>query len=413
MVILDTMKVAVIGQGYVGLTVSIGAISAGHQVVGIDLSETVIQGLKGGISHIEGILDHEVSKATSSGKFHPTSSYDLVEPCDLVVIAVPTPLNDLGAPDLSLLQSASESLGKVLKRPTLIISESTSHPGTLREIIKPLIEKNSNLEHQYAVSPERVDPGNKKYSTKNTPRIVGGLSDKARDLAVAFYRTFCDEVIPVSSAEVAEVAKLFENTFRFVNIGLVNEFCQIMAAMNIPADEVLKAAASKPYGFMPFHPNLGIGGHCIPVDPLYLQARAKEFGLSSKYIAISEEINEEMPKYVAESLIAQTGAIKDKRVLVVGVSYKADIADTRESPAKAFIDHLREAGGEVFWHDPIVRTWNGESSSAISDNYDLAVVLVAHSGFAMKGWKSGPIFTINSHPEFPDWKPLISPRLNK
>ena len=239
------------------------------------------------------------------------------------------------------------------------------------------------------------------------------MTDKACDLAVAFYRTFCDEVIPVSSAEVAEVAKLFENTFRFVNIGLVNEFCQIMAAMNIPADEVLKAAASKPYGFMSFHPNLGIGGHCIPVDPLYLQARDRKFGLSSKYIAISEEINEEMPKYVAKSLIAQAGGIKNKRVLVVGVSYKADIADTRESPAEAFIGHLKEAGGKVFWHDSIVNTWNGESSSAISDNYDLAVVLVAHSGFAMKGWKSGPIFAVNSHPEFPDWKPLISPRPDK
>jgi UDP-N-acetyl-D-glucosamine dehydrogenase len=404
------MRVAVIGQGYVGLTISIGALSAGHQVVGVDLSESVITGLESGRSHIEGILDQEIAKAISSGKFHPTNSYDLLEHCDVVVIAVPTPLDDLGSPDLSLLQSASESLGKVLLRPTLIINESTSHPGTLREIIKPSIEKNSNLEHQYAVSPERVDPGNKFFSTKNTPRIVGGLSNEARDMAVGFYRTFCDEVIPVSSAEVAEVAKLFENTFRFVNIGLVNEFCQIMAAMNIPADEVLKAAASKPYGFMPFHPNLGIGGHCIPVDPLYLQARAREFGLSSKYIAISEEINEEMPKYVAESLIAQADGIKDKRVLVVGVSY---IADTRESPAEAFIDHLREAGGDVFWHDPIVSTWNGESSSAISDNYDLAVVLVAHSGFAMKGWKSGPIFTVNSHPEFPDWKPLISPRPDK
>lgn len=402
-----------IGQGYVGLSISMGASSVGHQVVGVDLSESVIQGLKSGKSHIEGILDQEISRAISAGIFNPSSSYDLVETCDVVVLAVPTPLDGSGAPDLSPLQSASESLGKILKRPTLIINESTSHPGTLREIIKPLIEKNSNVEHQYTVSPERVDPGNKKYSAKNTPRIVGGLSDKARDLAVAFYRTFCDEVIPVSSAEVAEVAKLFENTFRFVNIGLVNEFCQIMAAMDIPADEVLKAAASKPYGFMPFHPNLGVGGHCIPVDPLYLQERAKEFGLSSKYIAISEEINEEMPKYVAKSLIAQAGGIKNKRVLVVGVSYKADIADTRESPAEAFIGHLRKAGGKVFWHDPIVSTWNGESSSAISDTYDLAVVLVAHSGFAMKGWKSGPIFAVNSHPEFPDWKSLISPRLDK
>jgi UDP-N-acetyl-D-glucosamine dehydrogenase len=402
------MRISVIGQGYVGLTISMGAISGGHEVLGVDHSQTVIDGLKSGISHIEGIPDSFIASAIKSGRYSPSISYELVNGSDLVVIAVPTPLNSDGRPDLSILKSAAKSLGTVLKKQTLIVNESTSHPGTLRELIKPLVDGENNFEHMYAISPERVDPGNAKFGTRNTPRIVGGLTDEARDAAVTFYRSFCDEVIPVSSAEVAEAAKLFENTFRFVNIGLVNEFSQIMGAMAIPVDEVLKAAATKPYGFMPFHPNVGIGGHCIPVDPLYLQARAAEFGLTSKYIAVSEKINHAMPKYMVERLANESGGLKDKKVLVVGVSYKAEIADTRETPAEPFIHHLREFGADVSWHDPIVNSWNGETSSPISGDYDLAVVLVAHSALNMEGWNGAPIFSINSHPKFPEWKPLLS-----
>ena len=404
------MRIAVIGQGYVGLTITVGALSAGHEVLGVDHSESVVKNLMSGLSHIEGIRDSEISSGVESGKYTVVNSYDLVDGSDVVVIAVPTPLTALGEPDLSLLKSASSSLGKVLRSSCLIINESTSHPGTLREVIKPLVDAGSNLGHQYAISPERVDPGNAKFGTRNTPRIVGGLSDEARDSAVAFYRTFCDEVVPVSSAEVAEAAKLFENTFRFINIGLVNEFSQIMGAMGIPVDEVLKAAGTKPYGFMPFHPNVGIGGHCIPVDPLYLQARASEFGLRSKYIAVSEEVNHAMPKYMVERLADECGGLKGKKVLVVGVSYKADIADTRETPAEPFVHHLREFGADVSWHDPIVNSWNGETSSPIEGEYDVAVVLVAHSALNMEGWNGEPIFTINSHPKFPEWKPLLSAR---
>jgi len=404
------MRIAVIGQGYVGLTITVGALSAGHEVLGVDHSESVVKNLMSGLSHIEGIRDSEISSGVESGKYTVVNSYDLVDGSDVVVIAVPTPLTALGQPDLSLLKSASSSLGKVLRSSCLIINESTSHPGTLREVIKPLVDAGNNLGHQYAISPERVDPGNAKFGTRNTPRIVGGLSDEARDAAVAFYRTFCDEVVPVSSAEVAEAAKLFENTFRFINIGLVNEFSQIMGAMGIPVDEVLKAAGTKPYGFMPFHPNVGIGGHCIPVDPLYLQARAAEFGLTSKYIAVSEEVNHAMPKYMVERLADECGGLKGKKVLVVGVSYKADIADTRETPAEPFVKHLREFGAEVSWHDPIVNSWNGETSSPIEGEYDVAVVLVAHSALNMEGWNGEPIFTINSHPKFPQWKPLLSAR---
>ena len=402
------MRVAVIGQGYVGLTITQGALLAGHQVIGIDKSSAVISGLKSGKSHIEGITDSIIANGVSSGALQVSESYSQASEADVIVIAVPTPLDEKGSSDLSLLISAAKSLGEVLKSPKLIINESTSYPGTLREVIKPLIDGGSNHSHLYAISPERVDPGNKSYGVKNTPRVVGGLSDQARDAAVAFYKSFCDEVVPVSTAEVAEAAKLFENTFRFINIGLVNEFAEIMSAMGIPADEVLKAAGSKPYGFMPFHPNVGIGGHCIPVDPIYLQERAKEFGITSKYIALSEEINQQMPKYVARRLVDEYGDIKGKKVLVVGVSYKADISDTRESPALPFIESLKELGTEVSWHDPLVSLWNGEISSQVAGAYDLAVVLVAHSNISMSGWKGGPIFTTNFNPKYPDWKPLIS-----
>ena len=405
---IKQMRVAIIGQGYVGLTITEGALTAGHQVIGIDKSVAVTSSLKSGKSHIEGISDAVIAKGVSSGTLQISDTYAPASEADVIVIAVPTPLDAKGSADLSLLISASKSLGEVLKNPKLIINESTSYPGTLREVIKPLIDGGSSQSNLYAISPERVDPGNKSYGVKNTPRVVGGLSDQARDAAVAFYKTFCDEVIPVSSAEVAEAAKLFENTFRFINIGLVNEFAEIMSAMGIPADEVLKAAGSKPYGFMPFHPNVGIGGHCIPVDPIYLQERAKEFGITSKYIALSEEINHRMPKYVARRLVDEYGDIKGKKVLVVGVSYKADISDTRESPALPFIESLKEIGAEVSWHDPLVSSWNGESSSSVAGEYDLAVVLVAHSNLSMIGWKGGPIFTTNFNPKYPDWKPLIS-----
>jgi UDP-N-acetyl-D-glucosamine dehydrogenase len=405
---IKQMRVAIIGQGYVGLTITEGALLAGHQVIGIDKSTAVISSLKSGKSHIEGISDSVIANGVNSGELQVSDAYAPVSEADVVVIAVPTPLDEKGSVDLSLLISAAKSLGEVLKSPKLIINESTSYPGTLREVIKPLIDGASGQSHLYAISPERVDPGNKSYGVKNTPRVVGGLSDQARDAAVAFYKSFCDEVIPVSSAEVAEAAKLFENTFRFINIGLVNEFAEIMSAMGIPADEVLKAAGSKPYGFMPFHPNVGIGGHCIPVDPIYLQVRAREFGMTSKYIALSEEINHRMPKYVARRLVDEYGDIKGKKVLVVGVSYKADISDTRESPALPFIESLKELGTQVSWHDPLVSSWNGERSSQVAGAYDLAVVLVAHSNLSMSGWKGGPIFTTNFNPRYPDWKPLIS-----
>ena len=401
------MKIAVIGQGYVGLTISIGALSAGHHVIGVDHSKDLINSLLAGKSHIEGISDNQIASGIGIGKYLPTNKYADISDCELVVIAVPTPLDESGKPDLEMLESASRSVGKVLVKRTLVISESTSYPGTVREIIRPLVEKNSPLNHMYAISPERVDPGNKTFGTKNTPRIVGGMTGEARDKAIEFYSTFCDQIVPVSSLEVAESAKLFENTFRFINIGLVNEFAQVMGAMGIPVDEVLSAAATKPYGFMAFHPNVGIGGHCIPVDPMYLQQRAKEFGIESKYIAVSEKINHEMPRFIVNRLKIELGSLKGKRIQVAGVSYKANIADTRETPAVDVVKLLESEGAEVTWHDPLVLSWNGSNSSPLNSSVDAGLVLVAHDVFDPTDWGSIPVFSINRHPKF-SWTPLIT-----
>ena len=401
------MRVGIIGQGYVGLTISVGALRAGHEVIGVDYSQSLISSLSAGKSHIEGISDGEISTGLKSGKFLPTGSYGEIAECDIVVIAVPTPLGANGSADLTLLEAAATSVGAALKKKALVINESTSYPGTLRDVIRPLIEKGSPLGHMYAISPERVDPGNKNFGTKNTPRVVGGLTDQARDAAVAFYSSFCDAVVPVSSPEVAEAAKLFENTFRFINIGLVNEFAQVMGAMGIPVDEVLAAAGTKPYGFMPFHPNVGIGGHCIPVDPMYLQEKAIEFGVPSKYISVSQEVNHAMPGFIVDRLSNEIGGLKGKKIQVVGVSYKANISDTRESPAVEVVGLLRAAGAVVTWHDPLVSTWSGESSSAIDSGVDVGLVLVAHDGLDVSNWKSVPVYSVNRHPKYA-WTPLIT-----
>jgi UDP-N-acetyl-D-glucosamine dehydrogenase len=403
------MRVAVIGQGYVGLTISIGAVNAGHEIIGIDLSESLVSSLTSGRSHIEGIADSEIAGALASGRYKPSTDYLQIAGVDLVVIAVPTPLNKDSKPDLQILESAAKLVGKSLKKKTLIVNESTSHPGTLRNLIRPIIEAQSPLEHMYAISPERVDPGNERFGTRNTPRIVGGLTDEARDKAIEFYRSFCDEVVVASSAEVAEAAKLLENTFRFINIGLVNEFTKIMNEMGIPSDEVIAAARTKPYGFMPFHPNVGIGGHCIPVDPIYLQAKAKELGIESRYIALSEAINEEMPGYVVDRLVSLCGDLRGKKVQVFGVSYKADVADTRETPASAVISILKSKGAVVSWHDPLVATWNGEESSPVDESADLGLVLVAHKKLDLSGFPA-PVYTINQNSKFPNWRPLLSVR---
>jgi UDP-N-acetyl-D-glucosamine dehydrogenase len=369
------MRVAIIGQGYVGLTIAVGAAGAGHEVIGFDVNDELVKQLNMGKSHIEGIADSELKSFLSTNKYSASTDASMLSGCDVVVIAVPTPLTESRNPDLSFVHAAAELIQNNVKTLTLVINESTSYPGTLRREIAGRI---TGITHLYASSPERVDPGNTQWGTKNTPRLIGGITPEAVTKAKEFYSSFCDSVIEVSSPEVAEAAKIFENTFRQVNIALVNEFAQIADALGISGREVLDAAATKPYGFMEFNPGPGVGGHCIPVDPTYLAYVANEVGVPATFIKRANEVNLAMPAYVVKRVIADAGgSIKDKSVVVIGVSYKANVADTRETPAASIVDLLRQAGATVTWHDPLVGSWRGEESSDLGAS-DVAVVLTKH-----------------------------------
>jgi UDP-N-acetyl-D-glucosamine dehydrogenase len=379
------MRVAIIGQGYVGLTIAVGAAGAGHNVVGFDVNSALVDQLNAGKSHIEGITDTDLASFIASGSYAASAEASALDGSDVIVIAVPTPLDDQRNPDLSYVHSAAELIQKNVKSPALIVNESTSYPGTLRKEIAARI---TGVAHLYASSPERVDPGNTQWGTRNTPRLIGGLTPAAVAKAKEFYGSFCDSIIEVSSPEVAEAAKIFENTFRQVNIALVNEFAQISDALGISSREVIEAAATKPYGFMAFNPGPGVGGHCIPVDPSYLAHVANEVGVPATFIKRANEVNLAMPAYVVKRVLAGSGgSLKGKKVVVVGVSYKSNVADTRETPAAAVIDLLREQGATVTWHDDLVGAWRGESSSPIA-GADIAVVVTKHDGVDLAAIKA-------------------------
>ena len=353
------MKIAIIGQGYVGRSIAVASVGAGHSVVGFDTDATVISSLK------------------VTGDFQGTTDASLIGSADVVVFAVPTPLDEVRKPDLSAVKAACKTIIENVKKPVLVINESTSYPGTLRNEIAAVIEGASGLGHMYAASPERVDPGNEKWMQKNTPRLLAGLTPEATALARKFYSTFCDQIIEVSSPEVAEAAKLFENTFRQVNIALVNEFAQISDALDVPTQEVLDAAATKPFGFMSFRPGPGVGGHCIPVDPSYLAHVAEGAGVPATFIRYANEVNLAMPAYVVSRVTADVGSLKGKRVVVVGVAYKSNVKDTREAPAVLVISELQKLGADVSWHDPVVGAWNSQSSSDLK-GFDVAIVVTKH-----------------------------------
>ena len=373
------MKVAIIGQGYVGLTIS--AFAAEYfDVVGFDSNQKIVDQLNSGISHIEGVESASLAKWIKAGRYRATTKGSDIADAGIVVIAVPTPLTKDRQPDLAFIDAACKSIGENVKKPVLVINESTSFPGTLRNYIKPAIQKYSKspVEHLYAISPERVDPGRGDYNQKNTPRLYAGLTPEASEKTRSFYSKFCDELVEVSSPEVAEAAKLFENTFRQVNIALVNEFAQIAHSLGISVYETLDAANTKPYGFMKFTPSAGVGGHCIPVDPTYLAAVAEEHGAPATFIRRANEVNLEMSKYVVDRVQTDNGgSLSGKSVLVVGVAYKPDVADVRETAAELVIEHLRDRGAVVSWHDDVVGSWNGEKSSPLS-GADIAVVITKH-----------------------------------
>lgn len=379
------MKIGIIGQGYVGLTLSAFA-SRSFQVIGYDADSRVVEQLNKGISHIEGVDSGLVQERIKAGTFNATNSGRELEAVDIVLIAVPTPLSVNREPDLSYIEAACRTIGENIKHAVLVINESTSYPGTLRNFIKPTIEKYSatSIEHLYAISPERVDPGRTDFNQKNTPRLYAGLTPEASSKTHDFYSKFCDNLIEVSSPEVAEAAKLFENTFRQVNIALVNEFAQIAHAIGISVYETIDAANTKPYGFMKFSPSAGVGGHCIPVDPTYLAAIAEEHGAPATFIRRANEVNIEMSRYIVNRVKADHGGtLSEKSVLVVGVAYKPNVADVRETAAELVIEHLRNEGAVVSWHDDVVGNWNGESSAPLT-GADISIVVTKHSSVDAK-----------------------------
>jgi UDP-N-acetyl-D-glucosamine dehydrogenase len=399
-------KVAIIGQGYVGLTISAFAAKS-YEVIGFDNSQKIVDQLNQGISHIEGVRSEDIKAAITAGNYRATANGADISGADIVVIAVPTPLDKDRKPDLSFIESACKTIAENISHPVLVINESTSYPGTIRGVIKPLIEKLSSgkVEHLYAISPERVDPGRSDWDQKNTPRLYAGLTAEASKQTRDFYSSFCDKLVEVSSPEVAEAAKLFENTFRQVNIALVNEFAQISNALGISVYETLDAADTKPYGFMKFNPSAGVGGHCIPVDPSYLSHVAAGLGVPATFIERANEVNLEMPKYVVSRVAADNGgSLKGKKVQVVGVAYKPNVADTRETPAELVIEEAKKAGAEVTWHDELVGTWKGQSSTPLGA--DIAIVVTLHDGVDKKAVLASAPYVFDTTGKVPGAKGL-------
>lgn len=375
------MKVTVVGQGYVGLPLAITASGFGYTIYGLDNNDKKIALLKSGKSIIEDLIDEVIQKSVDSKHYLPTVDQSVISDSELVLICVPTPLSKDHKPDLAALISATTTVGKYLKAGTLVIVESTIEPGTCRNILLPILLKESGLklgEFEIAYSPERIDPTNKKWGIVNTPKLVAGLTDNAAKRAEEFYGKFIESVIICSSLEIAETAKLLENSFRLVNISFINELAIFCQKIDIDITEVISAAATKPYGFMPFYPSIGVGGHCIPVDPIYLANAAKVVGVPSRFIELADQINQEMPGYFVGRAEEKIGGLKAKKVLVVGVSYKPNVADVRESPVEALITGLKQKGAQVSWHDDLVKVWNGEKSVALNSDFDLAIIATPH-----------------------------------
>jgi UDP-N-acetyl-D-glucosamine dehydrogenase len=388
------MKVTVVGQGYVGLPIAIAAAQSGYVVFGLDHNESKISLLTSGQSIIEDLADDVIKKSIDSKLFLPTTDQTVISISDLVLICVPTPLSDDHKPDLTILINAITTVGKNIKSGTLVIVESTIEPGTCRNILLPILLKESGLklgEVEVAYSPERIDPSNKKWGIRNTPKLVAGLTKESAKRASEFYGKFIESITICSSLEIAETAKLLENSFRFINISFINELAIFCQKIKIDINEVISAAATKPYGFMPFFPSIGVGGHCIPVDPLYLANAANAAGAPARLIGLADQINQEMPGYFVGRAEEKIGGLKDKKVLVVGVSYKPNVADTRESPVEALIIGLRGKGAQVIWHDDLVKVWKGEKSVALSSDFDLAIIATPHDYLDLSKLENVPI----------------------
>ena len=375
---------AIIGQGYVGLPLAMAAVDAGWMVIGIDNFAAKVTQINSGSSPVEDISDNQLQSAISNGTYKATTDLSAVAEASVITICVPTPLDDKREPDLSLLRNAAIGIAPYVSNETLVVSESTSYPGTLREIVIPIVDslkpKNS-VDVYFASAPERVNPGDSFWNQKNTPRLVGAIDIASQNRALAFYESICDTVVLVPSPEIAEAAKLLENTFRLVNIALINEFTQLCTSTGINVNEVIDAATSKPYGFMPFRPGVGVGGHCIPVDPLYLTWWARQNGGKAEIVETADLINHAMPKYVAKrALRLVDSSIAKPRVLILGVAYKAGVGDVRETPVSELREHLIALGAEVAWNDPLVTLWEGLKPVDLEWKCDVAILAINQPG---------------------------------
>ena len=385
----DRSKVlAIIGQGYVGLPLAMAAVDAGWSVIGIEKSTSRVEQLNSGSSPVEDISDNRLAAAIGAKKYIASNNPAEVSAASVVTICVPTPLNDVREPDLELLESATREIAPHLSTDTLLVSESTSYPGTLRDVIIPIVDSlkpTAATTLYFASAPERVNPGDPVWDQKNTPRLVGGFDKESQKRALAFYNSICDSVVATSTPEIAEAAKILENTFRLVNIAMINEFTQLCSAQGINVHEVINAAATKPYGFMPFRPGVGIGGHCIPVDPLYLTWWARKGGQVASLVERSDEISNEMPVYVAERALALAKKSSGSpKVLIMGVAYKPGVGDVRETPASALRAALVARGAEVAWVDPLVPLWEGTKPVSESWDCDVAIVATNQPGLDVK-----------------------------
>jgi UDP-N-acetyl-D-glucosamine dehydrogenase len=381
---LSQRNLVVIGQGYVGLPLAMAAVDAGWTVVGLDNSEKRVEALNSAKSPVEDISNTTLEAAIKSKKYKASTDFKNIESAQVVTICVPTPLNDQRQPDLSALQNATMSAAPFLADETLLVSESTSYPGTLRNVVIPIVEihRSSGKKNLFfAVAPERVNPADQKWNQKNTPRLVGGIDSQSHEIAMDFYSSICDKPVAVSTPEVAEAAKLLENTFRLVNIGLVNEFTKLCDIAGLDVNEVISAAETKPYGFLPFRPGIGVGGHCIPVDPLYLTWWARNMNSSAPMVEMADQINLEMHKFVATKALSLIKENKtNARILLLGVAYKPGVSDTRETPVAHLRDYLKTLGHDVQWFDPFVDVWDGVSPVSQITGFDVAILAVNQPG---------------------------------
>ena len=380
--------VAIVGAGYVGMPLARVFADAGKNVVLVDVNQEVVDGINRGESHIGDVSSEALKTLVDAGFVSATSDYDVLKDVDAILIALPTPLSTHREPDLTIVESAAADIAPRLRKGHVVVLESTTYPGTTRESLQPILERSgmrAGPDFHLAFSPERVDPGRTDWTTKNTPKLVGGLTPECTARAVELYRSAVDTVVPLSSPETAEMTKLLENIFRAVNIALVNELAQLCERMEVDVWEVVEAAETKPFGFMSFKPGPGLGGHCIPIDPFYLTWKAREYDFYTEFIDLAGKVNANMP-FFCRSLISQAlnhGAeksLKGSRILILGVSYKADLDDVRESPAKKIVELLHKGGAEVSYYDPYVEEFDGMRSVDYSpESYDCVVIVTAHS----------------------------------